>query len=114
MAAKNHKFIMSGSLDSNYAKEPKDRHRISRHMVYLDRAPALFKSSTERTLSLSTTEAETYAGVTCVQDMLYSKNIVESLGLKVKLLMVLEIDNQGVVYLANNLSIGGSTRQIDV
>jgi hypothetical protein len=75
-----------------------------------------FKNGTERTMSLSTTEAETYAGVTCVQDMLYMKNVLESLGLRVKLPMVLETDNQGAVYLANNWSIGigGRTRHIDV
>ncbi len=55
----------------------------------------------KRTVSLSTTKAKTYAGVTCVQDMLYMKNVLESLGLKVKLPMVLEMDNQGAEYLAN-------------
>jgi hypothetical protein len=65
-------------------------------------------------VSLSTTEAETNAGVTCVQDTLCMKNVLESLGLKVKLPMVLEMDNQGAVYLANNWSIGDRTRHIDV
>ncbi len=74
----------------------------------------MFKSSTESTVSLSTTKGETYAGVTCVQDMLYMKNVLELLGLRVKLPMVLEMDNQGAVYLANNWSIGGMTRPIDV
>jgi hypothetical protein len=83
-------------------------------MEHLKKAPAMFKSSTERTVPLSTTEAETYAGVICMQDMLYMKNVLESLGLKVKLLMVLEMDNQGTVYLANNWSIGCRTRHIDV
>ncbi len=82
--------------------------------MYLEGAPAIFKSSTEKTVSLSTTEAETYAGVTCVQAMLYMKNVLESLGLRVKLPMVLEMDNQGAVYLANYWSIGGRTRHIDV
>jgi hypothetical protein len=72
----------------------------------------MYKSGPERTVSLSTTKAETYAGVTCVQDMLFMKNVLESLGLRVKLPMVLEIDNP--VYLANNWSIGGRTRHIDV
>ncbi len=63
---------------------------------------------------MSTTEAETYAGVTCVQDMLYMKNVLESLGLKVKLPMVLEMDNQGAVYLTNKWIIGGRTRHTDV
>jgi hypothetical protein len=83
-------------------------------MVFLEGVPAMFKSSTERTVSLSTTKAETYEGVTCVQDMFYMKNVLESLGLKVKLSMVLEMDNQGAVYLAINWSIGGRTIHIDV
>ncbi len=82
--------------------------------MHLEGAPAMFKSSIERTVSLSTTKAERYAGVTCVQDMLYMKNILESLGLKVKLPMVLKMDNQRVMYLANNWSVGGRTRHIDV
>ncbi len=86
----------------DYAKDPKDRGSVSGHVVYLEEAPAMFTSSTERTVSLSTTEAETYAGVTCFQDMLYIKNVLESLRLKVKLPMILEINNQGVMYLANN------------
>ena len=98
----------------DYAKEPKDRRSVSGHMVYLEGAPAMFKSSTEMTVSLSTTKAETYAGVTCVQDMLYIKNLLESLRLRVKLPMVLEMETQGAVYLANNWSIGGRTRHIDV
>jgi hypothetical protein len=68
--SQNHKFVISGRSDSDYAKQPKDRCSISGHMVYLKGAPAMFKSSTERMVSLSLTEAETYAGVTCVQDML--------------------------------------------
>jgi hypothetical protein len=78
-------------------------------MVYLEGALAMFKSSTERTVSLSTTKAETYAGVICVQDMLYMENELESLGLRVKLPMVLEMDNQGAVYLTNKWSIGQDT-----
>jgi hypothetical protein len=46
--------------------------------------------------------------------MFYMKNVLESLGLKVKLPMVQEMDKQGAVYLANNWSIGGRTRYIDV
>jgi len=45
---------------------------------------------------------------------MYMKNVLESLGLRVKLPMVLEMDNQGAVYLGNNWSIGGRTRHIGV
>jgi hypothetical protein len=68
---------------------------LERHLVSGQHVADM--SATFPTKSLSTTKAETYAGVTCVQDMLYLKNVLESLGLKVKLPMVLEMDNQGVV-----------------
>jgi hypothetical protein len=74
--SQNHKFVISGRLDLDYAKEPKYRQSVLGHVVYLEGAPAMFKSSTERTVSLSNTQAETYAGVTCVQDMLYMKNVL--------------------------------------
>ncbi len=112
--SQSHEFVISGRLDLDYAKDPKDRHSVLGHVVCLEWAPAMFESSTERTVSLFTTKAETYAGVTCVKDMLYMKDVLESLGLRVKLHMVLAIDNQGAVYLANNWSVGGRTRHIDV
>ena len=39
--------------------------------------------------------------------------ILNSLGLKVKLPMILEMDNKGAVDLANNWSVGGRTRHVD-
>jgi hypothetical protein len=45
--SQNHKFIISRCSDSDYAKEPKDRHGVSGHMVYFEGAPTMFKSSTE-------------------------------------------------------------------
>ena len=46
--------------------------------------------------------------------MLYAKHVIESVGLKVKLPMILECDNKGAVDLANNWSSGGRTRHVDV
>ena len=45
--------------------------------------------------------------------MVFEKRIIESVGLKVQLPMVLEMDNKGAVDLINNWSVGGRTRHID-
>ena len=42
------------------------------------------------------------------------KNVIESIGLKVELPMILECDNKGAVDLANNWTAGGRTRHVDV
>jgi hypothetical protein len=60
------------------------------------------------------TEAESAAGVTEAQEMVYCHNVLTSLGLKVKLPMILEFDNKGTVDLANSLSIGGQNCHVDV
>jgi hypothetical protein len=111
---KGFKFTISGRSDSDYAKEPVDRRSVSGSRVLLNGAPVMFKSSTQKHVALSVTEAELYAAVSCAQDMLYVMNVLESVELEVELPMILEVDNKGAVGLANNWSIGGRTRHIDV
>jgi hypothetical protein len=74
----------------------------------------MFKSSTQKSVAISVCESEHTAGVLCVQDMLNVWNVLESMGLKVKLPMTLEMDNKSPFDLANNWSIGGRTRHVDV
>jgi hypothetical protein len=107
-------FTIDGRSDSDYAKCLDTRRSVSGHRVMLNGAPVSFKSGTQKHVSLSVCESELYAAVTCAQDMLYVKNVLKSLGLKVKLPMILEVDNKGAVDLANNWSVGGRTRHIDV
>ena len=66
----------------------------------------------QKTVALSIMEAELMSSVSCAQDMLYAKQIVESLELKVKFPMFLEVDNKGIVDLINNWSVGGRTRHV--
>jgi hypothetical protein len=87
---------------------------ISGYRVLLDDAPVIFKNSMQKSVALSVCEAEQTSGVLCAQDMLYVWNVLESMGLKLKLPMTLEMDNKGAVYLANKRSIGGCTRHVDV
>ena len=110
----NQKFRVSGRSDSDYAKYPATRRSVSGHNVRLEGAVVICKSGMQRTTTLSVTEAETVAAVTCVQDMMFVKNIIESMGLEVKLPMRLEIDNKGAVDLVHNFSVGGRTKHMEI
>jgi hypothetical protein len=81
-------------------------------MIILNGASFSRKSHLQTTTTLSVTEAETVVAVECVQDMLFGMHLLESMGLKVKKPMVLEIDNKGAKDLAHNWSIGGRTCHI--
>ena len=43
------------------------------------------------------TQACTIPGVSCAQDTMFVQNVLESMGLKVKLPMTLKMDNKGAV-----------------
>ena len=100
--SKKHEFIISGRSDSDYAKDSQTQKSISGHRLLLEGAPVMFKSSMQKSITLSVCEAEQTAEVLCAQDMMYVWNVLESMRLKVKLPMTLEMDNKGAVDLANN------------
>ena len=101
-------------MDSDYAKDLDSRRSITRIVTYLDGAPVLYWSSTQKMVSLSMTEMEMNAVVTSVQDALFVRSIVESLGLKVKLPMKVLNYDHGEIDLIHNWSIVGHTGHIEV
>ena len=108
------KFKIRGRSDSNYATDPDSRRSITGTVVYLNDSPIAFSSVTQKHVTLSVTEAELAAVVAMVQDMMYIYRVVNSMGLKVELPMLAEMDNSGGQDLANSWSVGGRTRHVDV
>jgi hypothetical protein len=104
-------FTIRGCADSDFSKDP-STCSVTGYIAFLNGASFSCKSHLQMTTTLSVTEAETVAAVECMQDMLFSMHLFESMGLKVKKPMVLEIDNKGAKDLAHNWSIGGRTRHI--
>ena len=50
----------------------------------------------------------------CAMEMMFIKQVVESINFEVSLSMVLYCDNAGAIDLARNYSMGGRTKHIDV
>jgi hypothetical protein len=109
---KKFEFEIRGVADSDWAKSP-DRKNVSGWRTFLCGGNCSEKSSTQRNTTLSVTEAEMVAGTECAQDMLFIRKILESMQLKVKLPMILEIDNKGFVDFTQSWSTGGRMRHID-
>jgi hypothetical protein len=68
----------------------------------------------QRSVTLSTAEAELAAAAACAQDLSHAMRVLESVGSKVKKPMILEIDNKGAVNFTNNWSVRGRTRHVEV
>ncbi len=112
--SKKHEFPLRGRSDSDYAKDTKTRQSVSGYMVYLEGVPTMHGSVMQKTVALSSCEAELNTAVLCVQDMMYQENIIESIGLNVELPMILEMDKKGAVDLISSFSVGGCTGHIKI
>ncbi len=77
-------------------------------------APTMHRSAMRKTVVLSSCEAELNPAVLCAQDMLYQINMLESIGLKLEVPMILEMDNNGAVNRINSFRVGGCMQHINV
>jgi hypothetical protein len=110
----NFEFIITGRSDSDFAKDPERRRSVSGYSTFLCGAPVTMKSRMQRCVTLDVTSAELVSATQCAQDMLFVMRVVESMGLKVKKPMILEIDNKGAVDISHNWSISGRSRHDSV
>jgi hypothetical protein len=78
----NNYFEITGVSDSDYAKDIQTRKSVSGYVTFLNEALVTAKSEMQECVKLSVTEAELVAATNCIQDMLYTRNILESMGLK--------------------------------
>jgi len=75
--------------------------------------PPSFSRVQAENCALLVTEAELIAATSNAQDIIYLKRLLESVGLKFALPMLLESDDQGTVDLVNYYSVGGHTRHME-
>ena len=108
----NFEFVITGCSDSDFAKDREDRKSVSAYATWLNGAPVAQKSRKQKHVSLSVAEAEESAAVECAQEMLFEMNVIESIGFKVEMPMVLWVDNKATVDTSNNWSVGGRTRHV--
>lgn len=106
-------FVLEGYSDSDYAKDTVQRRSVSGFCSFLEGCVINTKSRMQPIVALSVTEAELVAATECAQDLIYAKNILESIGLKVRLPIKLFIDNSGCIDLICNWSSGGRTRHME-
>lgn len=110
----NYEFTILGRSDADWAKDPDTRRSVSGYKTFLEGAPVAYKCAGQRFVTNSSAESELGAATACAQDMLFVMRVLESMGLKVKLPMILEVDNKGAIDWVNSWTVGGRMRHIDV
>ena len=99
--------------DSDWAGDVQTRKSVTGFVILLNETPILWRSQTQRTVSLSSTEAEYYAMADATKEIKFVLQVLESLDLKVEKPIIVHIDNVGAIFVAENASATKHTRHID-
>jgi hypothetical protein len=63
---------------------------------------------------LSSTEAEYFALSEVAKEVIFVKQVVDSMGFKIDFPIIIKVDNFGAIYLANNYTTSQRTKHIDI
>ena len=99
--------------DSNYATDKETRKSVSGLVATLGGKLLTCSSKTQRTVTLSSTEAEYVALSACAQEVKFVSMLLEEMTEVGKPSVIYE-DNQGVIFLAKNRQVGIRKKHIDI
>jgi hypothetical protein len=100
--------------DADWANDKSDRRSITGWVSKVNGDPISWSSKKQRTVALSTCEAELYASAAAIQEVLWLRGLVKELGLRTDLGSVVHGDNQSAIAVSKNGVKGERTKHVDV
>jgi len=100
--------------DADWANSKVDRKSISGWVAKLNGDPVSWSSKKQRTVALSTCEAELYAEAAAIQEVLWLRGVLKELGLASQMGSVVNGDNQSAIAISKNGVKGERTKHIDI
>ena len=101
--------------DSDFVNDKDTRYSVYGYIIYFCGVPVAWKSKSMKSVVLSTTEVE-YVGVSeVVKEIKVLCQMLRSMEIKVPLLIIkVQVDNVGAIWLANNSSVSERTKHVDL
>ena len=87
---------------------------MSGYIIFLMDVPILWKSKSQRSVALSSSESEYYALSEAAKDIKFVVQIIQSMGGKVETPIVVRVDNKGAIFMAEHSSATPRTKHIDM
>lgn len=106
-------WYMNTYVDSDCGGDRDTRSSVSGWAIFVNEALVGWGSRGPKGVTCSSTESE-YVGLSEIfKPILLIKQVLEFLGVKVKFPIIINVDNVGAIYLANN-SDGRRTKHVDI
>jgi hypothetical protein len=100
--------------DSDYAGDKDTRLSVSGFVIYICGNAVAWRSKAQRNVTLSSSEAEYVAVSEVCAEVMFVKQVIEFLNIKLELPIKILMDNVGAMFLTENQSMSQRTRHIDV
>ena len=100
--------------DSDYAGDKDTRKSVTGYVIYLQGVAISWKSKAQKSVTLSSSEAEYVALAEAGKEIKFVVQVLESLKISVELPIVVKVDNIGAIHMSENPSTGNRTKHVDV
>ena len=99
--------------DSDWAGDKDNRRSVTGFMLFLNGVLIAWRSRLQKTVSLSSSEAEFYACGEAVREIPFVIQVLLFLGIPVELPVKVKIDNIGAIFMSENTTSTQRTRHMD-
>ena len=107
------KVKIEGFCDSDYAGDRDTRKSVAGYAIYIFGCLIAWKSKSQRSVALSSSEAEYVLISEITKDLLFVKQILEFLKQEVEYPIEIKVDNIGAIYMAENNSSNNQTKHVN-
>ena len=104
---------LSGWVDADFAADLDTRRSHTGYLLILNGGPVSWKSTKQKSVSLSTAESEWYAASEAGKEIIYLRRILDDFGFEQKGPTTLYEDSRAVICMAENPVNRKSSRHID-
>ena len=108
------KWELVAFSDSDYAGDAETRISIAGFILYLCGAPISWRSKGQKGVTLSSSEAEFVALSEAAKEVKFVYQVISSMGIKVKLPIVVRVDNVGAIFIGSNVAVSQRSKHIDI
>jgi hypothetical protein len=107
------KFSINGFSDSDFAGDVDSRRSTTGYLFIINEGPVTWASHRQKTVALSTTEAEYMAACDASKEILWIKQFLSDIGEPIDSI-ILSIDNQSAIKLIKNPVFHNRSKHIDI
>jgi len=100
--------------DSDYAGDVETRVSVTGFCIFLLGVPISWRSKSQRSVTLSSSKAEFGALSEAAKKVKFIVQIMQSIGIEVKLPVIVRVDNVGAIFMAENLTTSQRTKHVDI